>query len=68
MAQYLPTKQRSFRLSDRAVAHLEWLAERLGRTQTDVVETALTHLRATEELRERVYLTVPSDHEADEQK
>lgn len=60
----LPTKQRSFRLSDRSVAHLERLADRLNRNQTDVVELALAHLLATLERDERVHLTPPSD-EAD---
>lgn len=55
----LPTRARNFRLSDRSVADLEWLAARLGRTQTDVIQTALLHLRVTTERDERVYFARP---------
>lgn len=63
MAQQLPTKPRSFRLTDHSVDQLERLQARLRRNQTDVVQLAITHLLATLERQEPVHLEVPSDQD-----
>ena len=53
----LPTRPRSFRLSELDYAHLVRLQEMVGRrSQTDVVGMALTHLLATMQRDERVHL------------
>lgn len=66
MSSELPTRPRTFRLSDQDYDHLSRLQELLGRrSQTDVMSIALTHLLSSLQRDERVHLTV-SDQE-DEQ-
>ncbi len=61
------TEPRSFRLTDVALRHLARLQRRLaGRSQSDVVDMALTHLLASLELQERIHLEVPSELEPKE--
>jgi len=55
----VPSAPRSFRLSDGDIARLAELQRLLGRSQTETVSMAITHLLATLTRDERVYLTVP---------
>jgi hypothetical protein len=55
----LPTHPRSLRLSDQDITRLGQLQKQLGRSQTEVVSMALTHLLATLRRDERVHLTLP---------
>lgn len=60
----LPTTPRSFRLSEQDIDRLGQLQRRLGRSQTEVVSMAITHLLASILRDERVHLTVPDEPEA----
>ncbi len=61
MATDLPTTPRSFRLSEQDIDRLNRLQRRLGRSQTEVVSMAITHLLAALLRDERVHLTVPDE-------
>lgn len=60
MNSELPTKPRSFRLTETDLQRLERLRQMLGRSQTDVVSMAIAHLLATMQRDERVHLA-PED-------
>lgn len=66
MTAELPTTPRSFRLSEQDLDRLSRLQRQLGRSQTEVVSMAITHLLATLRRDERVHLTVPGEEEGGE--
>lgn len=57
----MPGHSRSFRLSDQAIRRMERLVRMLNTSRNDVVEIAVSHLLATVEKDEPVYLRVPSE-------
>jgi hypothetical protein len=52
----LPTRPRSFRLTEQDLERLQRLQRRLGRSQTDIISMALIHLSVSLERDERVHL------------
>lgn len=66
MSSALASKSRSFRMSDQDQEHMRRLRHSLaGRSQTEVISLALTHLLATIERDERVHVSTPSDERAE---
>jgi len=62
MIAFMPEKQQAnFRLSPTTTRRLAKLALRLGKSKTDVLETAVVHLLGTLERDQAVWMTVPSE-------
>lgn len=54
-------KPRSFRLSAHSLSQLDRLCSRLDKTRSEAVAIAVTHLLATVERSQPVWVTVPSE-------
>jgi predicted DNA-binding protein len=63
ISEEMPKGQSSFRLSDTAKSRLARAARRIGATQTQVIEEAITHYLATLEKDGPIWREVPSERD-----